>query len=295
MPPPSTPAAASATSASAGPPARRAQIRYHRPRRGPWLHLFDFAGFEWNTVELAIPDLPAALDGVRMVHLTDLHLRTRWPKQLDEVIERVNADPPELVLITGDFVDDKRDHGPALPLVRQLVSRLRPKHGIYAVLGNHDGDLLAPRLHALGVRVLLLQRAEVMVNGSPLELIGLAGAERGDLEESFIARMPPRRPGVPRVVLCHYPDLIRLAAPLHADLYLAGHTHGGQMCLPNGRALMTHDSLPRHMCKGAHDFEGTCLIVSRGFGYTTIPIRLFCPAEVVEIVLKRLTSESAGH
>ena len=74
---------------------------------------------------------------------------------------------------------------------------------------------------------------------------------------------------------------------LQPDLYLAGHTHGGQICLPNERAILTHDSLPRTMCKGAHEINGTCLVVGRGFGFTTIPVRAFAPAEVVEVRLYR--------
>jgi len=92
---------------------------------------------------------------------------------------------------------------------------------------------------------------------------------------------------VPRIVLCHYPDLIRpAAATIAPDLYLAGHTHGGQICLPGERAILSHDSLAKSMCKGAHGYEGTCLIVSRGFGFSTLPLRVFCPAEVVEIELR---------
>jgi hypothetical protein len=247
----------------------------------------DFEGYEWNTVELGIPAMPRALDGIRILHITDLHLRTRWPRQLDDVIARVQADPPDLVLFTGDFVDDKRDHGPAMPLVRRLIGGLRAKSGMFAILGNHDGDLLAPKLHGLGVRVIVHQRVDAIVNGAPVELIGLPGPERLDLDEHFLYSIPPKRPGVPRIILCHYPDLVRATRPLEPDLYLAGHTHGGQICLPNESAILTHDSLPRHLCKGPHDVDGTCLIVGRGFGFTTIPVRVFCPAEVVEVRVKQ--------
>ena len=248
----------------------------------------DFEGHEWNFVELGIPALPPALENVRILHITDLHLRTRWPRQLDDVIARVQQDPPDLILFTGDFVDDKRDHGPAMPLVRKLIGGLRAKFGMFAILGNHDGDLLAPKLHGLGVRVIAHQRVDAIVNGAPIELIGGPGPERLDLDEHFLHAIPPKRPGVPRIVLCHYPDLIRAMKALEPDLYLAGHTHGGQICLPNERAILTHDSLPRHLCKGAHDVDGTCLIVGRGFGFTTIPMRVFCPAEVVEVRLTRM-------
>lgn len=264
-----------------------ARFSYSRPQRGAWLQWVDLTGYEWNFVDLAVPDLPPALDGLRILHLTDLHLRMRWPRQLDDVIAQVQADPPDLILFTGDFVDDKRDHRPALPLVKRLIGGLRATCGMFAVLGNHDGDLLAPQLHRLGVRVIIHQRVDAIVRGARVELIGLPGPERLDLDLRFIDGIPPRRPGVPRIVLCHYPDLVRAAKPLAPDLYLAGHTHGGQICLPNGCALLTHDSLPRHMCKGAHDVEGTCLVVARGFGFTTLRVRAFCPAEVVEIVLRR--------
>jgi len=271
----------------AAPPAA-AESRIARRRvspAGPVIQFRSLAGFEWNRVELTIPDLPPALDGTRLIHLTDLHLRRPWPIELDQVIERVNADPPAIVLFTGDLVDDKRDPRSALPNVERLIKGLKPTAGIVAVTGNHDGDLLPPRLVSWGVRVLLHDRIRMNVNDSPIELIGLPGVDRTDLDERFLHTLPPRQPGVPRIILCHYPDLIRQSAHVKADLYLAGHTHGGQICLPNGRAILTHDSLPRQLCKGAHDVEGTCLIVNRGFGFTTIPLRVFCPAEVVEIML----------
>jgi predicted MPP superfamily phosphohydrolase len=249
------------------------------------------AGYEWNRVELGLPHLPAALHGTRIVHLSDLHLRRRWPAELGEVVDRINANPPELVLFTGDFVDNKKDHRPALPLLERLAKTLRPTAGVFAVTGNHDGDLLTPRLLALGVRVLMNERIETTVRGHPVELIGLAGADRIDLDERFIHTIPAKRVGLPRIVLCHYPDLLRVACPMHPDLYLAGHTHGGQICLPSERALMSHDSYPKRMCKGAHDVEGKCLVVNRGFGFTTVLLRIFCPEEVVEVELKTMNDE----
>lgn len=263
------------------------RIRYIRPRRGPSLQFASLKGFEWNTVELRLADLPAALEGLRLWHLTDLHLRRRWPPALDQIIARAQRQPPDLILFTGDFVDDKRDHRRALPLVERLLSGLTGTSRIFAVLGNHDGDLLGPRLTGWGVQLLTHRRVELAVRGSAVELIGLPGVDRIDLDENFIRRAPAKQSGVPRIVLSHYPDLIRVAGPMQADLFLAGHTHGGQICLPNERAILTHDSLPKSMCKGAHDIAGTCLVVSRGFGFTTIPMRAFCAAEVVEIVLKR--------
>ena len=264
-------------------------IRYSRPRRGPCLHFRSLEGFEWNAVELGISDLPPALEGLRLFHLSDIHLRHHWRPELDEVIRRTNEHTPDLILFTGDFVDDKRDHRPAVPILERFVRQLKSRFGMFATLGNHDGDLLAARLLGMGVRVIIHQRVIVPANGASVELIGLPGPDRRDLNEDFVYALPKRSAGVPRVILGHYPDMIRAAqaAGLSTDLYLAGHTHGGQICLPNEFPIIRHDTLPRRLCKGAHDFGGTCLVVSRGLGFTTMPLRIFCPAEVIEIVLKR--------
>ena len=210
-------------------------FRYHRPRRGPWLQLLSARGWEWNRVEVTIADLPAELHGLRMVQISDLHLRRRWPARLDDVISRINADPPGLILFTGDFIDNKYDHRPALPHVDRLVSSLLSDHGMFAIVGNHDMDLLAPQLVRLGVSVMIHRRVEVPIGNSKLELIGLPGPDRQDLDTRFIETLPPRQPGMPRIALGHYPDLLRtlLSNGCVPDVYLAGHTHGGQICLPN--------------------------------------------------------------
>jgi predicted MPP superfamily phosphohydrolase len=270
-------------------------IRCSRPRRGPSFNFRTLDGFEWNTVELGISDLSPALEDLRLLHLSDLHLRHHWRRELDEVIRRTNEHPPDVILFTGDFVDDKRDHRPAVPILERFVRQLKSRHGMYATLGNHDGDLLAARLPGMGVRVIIHQRVIVPMGGSAVELIGFPGPDRRDLNEDFVHALPARAAGVPRIILGHYPDLIRAAAGLAADLYLAGHTHGGQICLPNEFPIIRHDTLPRRLCKGAHDFRGTCLLVSRGLGFTTIPLRIFCPGEVIEIVLKKLTIDPLSH
>jgi uncharacterized protein len=281
------PAKQAASPTPGGAAMRKPRIRFIRPRRGPWLQIISLKGFEWNTVELSLPDLPAELEGLRLWHLTDIHFRWRWRGAIDDIIARAQTDPPDLMLFTGDFVDYKFEHRRALPFVGRMLAGLKGRLGTFAVLGNHDGDLLGARLASWGVELMTHRRVELPLRGAVIELIGLPGVDRFDLDENFILHAPPKRAGVPRIILSHYPDLIRSARVMKPDLYLAGHTHGGQICLPNERAILTHDSLPKRMCKGAHDVDGTCLVVGRGFGFTTMPVRVFCPAEIVEVVLKR--------
>lgn len=257
-----------------------------RSRPGPWFMFRGPMGFEWTAARLPVPGLAPELEGFRFVHLSDLHLRGAWSKGYDELIERFEQSPPDLLLCTGDFIDDKHDHRPGLSTLRKLLPRLRSRLGTYGILGNHDVDVLQPYLRDMGVNVINGSRAVLQSGGgASLELVGFPGLARTDLDAHFVARQPPKSPGTLRIVLSHYPDQFRRAKPLAPDLYLAGHTHGGQICFPGGLPLITHDRMPRRHCKGIHRLDGTWFIVSRGLGFSGIPARLFCPSEVMDLSL----------
>jgi len=262
---------------------------FERPRRGPWLQLLDPRGLEWNRLTVAIDDLPPALGGLRLLHLSDLHLRPKWLRAYDELIQGIDANPPDLIVVTGDFVEHRMNFRSTLPALERLVKRLNSRLGTFAILGNHDGDLLGPRLLDWGVHLVSGRTARLESPDAVLELIGVPSVSRLDPIGAFVRSVRPRQRGVPRIVLSHFPDSIRELAPLGADLILAGHTHGGQCCLPGGLPLVTHDSLPKRMSKGVHEVPGgALLVVSRGLGFATLPVRVFCPAEVIEICLQSL-------
>ncbi len=257
-----------------------------RPRLGSWFQFGDPRRFEWNPRRLAIESLPPALEGLRILHVTDLHLRSRWQSGYDRLIECVAEKRPDLILVTGDLVEDKRDHRGAVPHVRRLLDALSSRLGTFVILGNHDGDLLAPRLAGCRVTILNGHRVCLKSDGAGIELLGLVGPHREDLHDEFLRWVPPREPGTVRIVLSHYPDHFPRVRPLRPDLYLTGHTHGGQICLPGGFHVMSHDSLPRQYCKGIHRVEGTWLVVNRGLGFSgALPVRVFCPSEVIELEL----------
>lgn len=254
----------------------------------PWLQIGPIRRYPWSRHDLSIAGLHASLDGLRILHFSDIHLReNRWHPGLDAVIERVRTNPPDLICLTGDLVDDKQDARPAAALVERLVTQLRARLGIFAILGNHDGDLLGPRLPRWGVRVITGERVEIDAgNGTIVELLGIAGVHREDLSlPMFNATVPAKREGSLRMVLSHYPDALPRVATLGADVFLAGHTHGGQICLPGGIPIITHDSLPRRLSRGVQRVDETWISVSRGMGYSNQPVRLFAPAEVVELNL----------
>lgn len=235
---------------------------------------------EWLRVTLPLPHGPGA--PVRLMHLSDLHIRRAAHPVLETLIAKLSSEAYDAVLVTGDFVDDKFDARAQMPIVADMVARLRSRWGTYAILGNHDGDLARAWLAGMAVRMIDGQRLRIGEVGREVDLVGLPGVRREAASEHFDFN---RDPAVPTIALSHYPDAIHRLGRLKPDLVLAGHTHGGQICLPGRVPLITHDSLPRHMCAGVHVTPNGCLVVSRGIGHTDIPVRLFSPPQVIEIVL----------
>jgi predicted MPP superfamily phosphohydrolase len=272
--------------ANSTPSPRHATVRTLGPK-GRWLQWSPPEGFEWTHATLPVANLPDGLVGTRIIHLSDVHVRIKWLSAYDVLIDAIQDAKPDLLLVTGDFVDDKVDHTPALPTIQKLVAGLNARLGVYGILGNHDQAHFEPRLVGTNVTVLNGTRKVVERDGHPIELIGMPGVYREDLTSDWLDSMHlhDRSPGVPRIVLSHYPDHLSVMRPLKPDVVLAGHTHGGQICLPGGFPIISNDTLPRKYCKGIHDFDGTWLVANRGFGTTGIHIRMFCPSEVIEIEL----------
>jgi predicted MPP superfamily phosphohydrolase len=260
-------------------------------RRGPWLQFVRPGPFEFSRALLPIRDLPPALDGLRILHLTDLHIRPTWFRDYDDLLDRVRAAPPDLVLLTGDFVERRILQRRAVDNAERFCRGLTSRLGTFAITGNHDGDFLAPRMADWNLTIIEDTRVTITdaAKDTTIELIGLPGVNRLDFDESFVERIPPKPRNAVRIVLSHYPDQAPLVGPLRPDLMLAGHTHGGQCCLPGRIPIITHDDLPRRYASGVHRWDQMWLVVSRGLGFATLPWRTFCPTEVMEVVLKRET------
>jgi predicted MPP superfamily phosphohydrolase len=276
------------------PPARRPETDAGKPeprlsclKRGSPIQLFSPAGYEWNRVELPIPGLHPGLDGIRLIHLSDTHFWSRWYRAYDELLGRLLGCGAAAVLFTGDYVESKYDPGPAIPLAERFFSRLTCSVPVYGILGNHDGDLLGCHVPRWGVQLVDRKVARITLASAEAELVGLPGVHREDTDQQFLANLGPPDPDLCRIVLMHCPDTIRKARRLEANLYLTGHTHGGQICFPGGLPLITHDTLSRRMCKGLFRVHGSWLHISRGLGFSGLPIRFLCPGEVTELVLRR--------
>lgn len=258
-----------------------------RPLRWPWVHLFQPTHFVVHELALPLENLPAAMDGTRLVVISDLHLTPAWHKAYERAIETVEALQAEAVLVTGDIAHNRRTHLPAMPVISRFLSALRSRLGTIAILGNHDSVALGEDMERIGIQVLDGRRMLLETGNGVLELIGAPGPMRLDMPRGFAARFGPPSPAIPRIVMAHFPDHFPKLKSLRPDVYLCGHTHGGQICLPTGRMLVGHDRSPRELCRGYHRMGPTHYIVNQGLGFSGIPIRVFCPPEILLLVLKR--------
>ena len=263
-----------------------------------------------RTVELAVPDLPPALEGFRVVQLTDLHIsalyRASWAR---EVVARANALKPDLVVITGDSID-----GSTVDRAEDVapLAQLRAPYGVFACVGNHEYySGLVPWLHtleSLGIRVLLNAHTSLTVErgnagqagGSKAVLVlgGVAdasGAARVGEEKPWVAKAfagsPEAGPDTLRMLLAHQPHQAGQAAREKVGLQLSGHTHGGQI-FPVSLLVGRFNS---GYLAGMYDVDGMKLYVSRGAGlWAGFPVRLGAASEITEIILRRSDAAGAG-
>jgi hypothetical protein len=150
---------------------------------------------------------------------------------------------------------------------------------IYGVLGNHDTILMVPDLERMGIRMLLNEHVVIERDGRQLFVSGIDDAHfyRVDNIEKAAAEMPQEAFSI---LLSHTPETYKQAAHAGFDLLLAGHTHGGQICLPGRIPIVLSSSLPRRMGKGPWKHRAMAGYTSVGAGSCGVPVRFNCPPEI---------------
>jgi predicted MPP superfamily phosphohydrolase len=232
----------------------------------------------------SFPDLPAAFDGYRILHLTDLHL-DNIEDTAAVAAERIADIEHDLCVITGDIRDNI--HAPLAPLIRRLetiVAASKASDGIVAVLGNHDSASMVAPMEALGIRVLLNERMTLVRAMDVLHVTGLDDVHRFHTEAADAALAAA--PDAFCIALVHSPEVAGLAVARHR-VYLTGHTHGGQICWPGGRALTNSLKQHRDFDRGLWRYGDMVGYTNRGVGSCVVPFRSYCPGEVMVMTLHR--------
>ncbi|MGH7224930.1 MAG: metallophosphoesterase, partial [Gemmataceae bacterium] len=230
---------------------------------------------------LCLPRLPAAWDGLTILHLSDLHFRgTPERDYFHFVMDRCADWQPDLVAVTGDITDTMHHIRWIVP----ILGRLRWRCAAVAILGNHDHWLdttyIRRRLRRLGMHVPSNNWQQIEVRGEPLVVIGHEGpwlCPAPDLSAC------PRDPF--RLCLSHTPDNIRWARRAGVDLMLSGHVHGGQVRFPLFGSVLVPSHYGRRYDCGVFEEPPTLLHVSRGLSGDH-PLRYLCRPEVTRLTLR---------
>ncbi len=245
--------------------------------------------FSLQTSHLSIV-APGLSRSLRLVQLSDLHIE-RLTRREEEVLARMEALRPDLIVLTGDYLnlDNLRDPL-AQSQAREFLARLHAPLGVYAVSGNVDSPETM-RLLFEGLEIVVLDdRTEHLPAVGEFYLVGVRNWER-ERDATALKRLMGTLPSEAfTLLLYHTPDLVETAAEVGVDLYLAGHTHGGQVRLPFYGALVTFSAYGKRYEAGLYRIGSTTLYVSRGIGmegfWYTPRVRFLCPPEMVVVELQ---------
>ncbi|MCK4535829.1 MAG: metallophosphoesterase [Desulfuromonadales bacterium] len=246
--------------------------------------LGDTFWYEPQAIQVKKLDLSTNRSGqpVRMVQISDLHLN-----QLSDfhakVATRIAELRPDLILLTGDYLEEKRNIRGVLDFLKKLAA----PHGIYAVQGNWEywsrleGENLRRHFSGVGVQLLINERADINVSGQALSILGLDYPSSSNQLKLLMQTVDPERSNV---ILSHVPAFAHEALSPHIDLILCGHTHGGQVRLPmlpplylplyTGRFVAGYYEVSSHKIP---------LYVNRGLGTSVLPMRFLCRPEITLI------------
>ena len=234
-------------------------------------------------------DLPAGTGRpLRVAFVSDLHAGPTTPEPvLRAGFEAVRAANPDVLLLGGDYVF--LDAEPQrLALIEDLVASVGCPTKL-AVLGNHDlwacDPAIANALARGGARVLVNESIRLPEPWSDVAVIGLDDPGTGICDSAGAAAQLDGQPF--RIVLCHSPDGLLHLSGERFDVFLAGHTHGGQVAAPWGPVVLPHGALCRQFSAGPATLNGGWICVSRGLGGVEVPVRTFAPPDIVVLELSR--------
>jgi uncharacterized protein len=228
--------------------------------------------------------LPRELDGLKIVHLSDIHHSPFTAReQVERAVEAANSLQPDIIALTGDYISHEREY---IQPCAEMLGRLRARLGVYACLGNHDNwvdpALITDLFRAEGIRVLTNEGFRFEDKGASFWFAGVDDTMVG-LEDLPLALAGSSADEM-KLLLAHNPIILRRAARAGVDLVLSGHTHGGQVTWRSERSASGR--VRRRILRGLGRRGETQIYVTRGLGTVVLPVRYGCLPEVSLLTLR---------
>ncbi|MEA3445160.1 MAG: metallophosphoesterase family protein [Bacteroidota bacterium] len=235
-------------------------------------------------ININFDNLPKNFDGFSILHLSDLHIDSMHELP-QAIVETIGDEEFDICVISGDYrFHSQGAYKQVLEPLKTIFQKIKTRHGIFAVLGNHDTYQMVFHQQELGLKFLVDESIKIERNGSFITFTGT-----DDPFKYFTTRevdaMEESGKGF-KIALVHTSELVDVAIANNYKLYLCGHTHGGQVCLPGGIPLITHQYEGRKYYRGLWKLNGLTGYTNEGCGVSGIPIRFNTRGEVVKIVLR---------
>lgn len=244
-------------------------------------------------MEFFFDNLPEAFDGFTILHLSDLHI-DGLPDLADNLHTCLHTFDVDLCVLTGDY--RFKTHGPCHQVydqMKHLLAGIQARSGIFGVLGNHDCLDMVEAFEPMGLHILVNEALALQRAGQRIWLAGVDDPHYfgcSDVSLAF-ADVPSN---AFKLLLVHTPEIYAEAAQAGVDLYLCGHTHGGQICLPWVGPIKTHVTCPRRYVRGRWQHGQVQGYTNVGCSASGVPVRFFCPPEIGLLTLHSTASTRTG-
>ena len=241
--------------------------------------------FVLREMPLYFPNLPSAFDGFTVLHLSDLHLDGMQGIE-DRILRLLGGREVDICVLTGDYRTELHGlHRHIIEKLQYLIRRIRSVHGFYGILGNHDGCHMVNPMEQIGIRMLINASVAISLGTDRIRLIGTDDVHYYFTDQALHALEHAGNDFC--IALVHSPELFDSAAMMGVDLYLCGHTHAGQICLPGFGAMITHLDRGRKFYRGHWRHGNMQGVTSAGVGTSGIPIRFNTRGEMLLYTLYR--------
>jgi len=235
-------------------------------------------------IDIRLGRLPKKLDGLKCVHLSDIHHSPLTElKHIERAVKFANRLKPDIVLLTGDYVSHDSDY---IAPVAETLAKLRSPMGTFACLGNHDHWTDAAMVTELfrGEGITMLVNEGLRLGDDDGASFWLGGVDDHMVGQTDIAAaLTGSYPDEVKILLAHNPVIFRQAVKKHVDLTLSGHTHGGQVKLRDKEKNMIRR---RKLSSGLHERNSSQIYITRGIGTVVLPVRYQCPPEITLLTLR---------
>jgi predicted MPP superfamily phosphohydrolase len=242
------------------------------------------SALELRDIELRFARLPEAFDGFSILHVSDPHFDGMSGIE-QRILEKLGPCVFDLCVLTGDY--RMALHGPiqpAMDALERLVGGLRTRDGIIGVLGNHDSVHMVEPMEDMGIRMLVNEAVVLERRAQRLQIIGTDDVHYYRTDQALGALRAASEAF--SIVLVHSPEICEAAATAGAALYLCGHTHAGQICLPGGLPIIRQLNAGHRYYRGIWWHSGMQGVTSSGVGTSGIPVRFNTRPELIAITLR---------